>query len=500
MKNNNLIYRLSNHSTVFLFVLLAFTFVVKFPFLLKDVINWDESTHILVGYYHMIGIPSKDIFVHGHPLMYKTYELIQYFFGKSLLAIRLFGVIFTTIAYFYVYKIGKFLGYKDFGRYSALGGVFISEVLIKSNPALMSEHVAILFAVPAVYYYLRKSPHWFILSGFLVGMAVTNRANLVYLAVGLFIYIIFEPKELWKKRISNSIWFALGGALAVCLTFFVFYIDDYFEVFWNEGITLARRYSMNQNSPIDVLGRMGKKTFIIILCYVFSVLVLILKKKLTKNIFVLFMCSFLVLLSILLGGVIYSHYLIQFIPFFIFPAGLASSILLLSLSPYLHKRQNLIFILVLTISTITYLIINRSPMMKTYSAFQTDRKIWGKTLEIEKIIRNKNSNPSLFCLSYNLLYWHFDKMPPVKEGTHPTNLLKDFLYESPEQQNEILETIFLQKKPEFIIMHSNTYTQKRPSKQSFDAINYAFEQIKDKYVRIAVIEGVDIYQIIPNER
>ena len=87
-------------------ILLLLTIIIRFPFFFEAVIDWDESTFILMGQDIVDGnLPYTNLWDIKPPLAYIPYSIFIFLFGKNIIAIRLLGLICVFISSCITWKI-----------------------------------------------------------------------------------------------------------------------------------------------------------------------------------------------------------------------------------------------------------------------------------------------------------------------------------------------------------------------------------------------------------
>ena len=90
--------------------LLLLTIIIRFPFFFQDVINWDESTFILMGQSVLDGhLPYTELWDVKPPGAFLIYALFIALFGKSIVSIRIGGTLCVALISFFTYLIGNSL-------------------------------------------------------------------------------------------------------------------------------------------------------------------------------------------------------------------------------------------------------------------------------------------------------------------------------------------------------------------------------------------------------
>lgn len=82
--------------------------ILRFPYFFPAVIDWDESTFILMGQNILDGnLPYTEFWDLKPPLTFYSFAFFIFVFGKSILAIRLGGFVFLIATSYILYLIGK---------------------------------------------------------------------------------------------------------------------------------------------------------------------------------------------------------------------------------------------------------------------------------------------------------------------------------------------------------------------------------------------------------
>src|SRR6185436_6218737 len=108
-------------------------------------------------------------------------------FPGSIVAIRFFGVLIVFISAVVLMQIVKTIGAKN-SFAIGLSYILLSS-LFGSLQGIMSEHLAVLFFLPALLFFLKKKTSLnLFLSGFLFGCALLCKLNYAYAVAALLLY------------------------------------------------------------------------------------------------------------------------------------------------------------------------------------------------------------------------------------------------------------------------------------------------------------------------
>lgn len=413
-------YQNLKYRTVFL-ILFGVSFFVRLPFFFRDYIDRDESTFILMGQSWVDGyLPYTELWDLKPPITFLFFAGVIYVFGKSFLAIRLVGALIVAITAFYTYKISRTVTTKKVSLWAAIGCVALLS-MFGSLQGVMSEHLCMVFFMPALYLLIKKSnAFWYVIAGFLMGLSLMTKLNLAYvvLALGIYIFYTHFKERAYGKGILKTVLFGLGIITVIFLTFLPYYLNGYPEVWWNSVVLAsleyagARRYSLFGFLPITVL--MG--TF-----FYFSWKRNYLDFK-NPTIQWISLAIIGIVFSFIKGGRINGHYLIQFHPvFMILVALFISQIAVLKKWNY----RPYVFFLILLLPAESYL--EYGNIIKTKITRGTFFN--GEGIAVPNYIKEHNiSTENILFLGYHIGYWSLDAKPPVKSATHPSNICRNELF------------------------------------------------------------------------
>ena len=479
-------YQNLKYSTVFL-ILFAVSLFVRLPFFFRDYIDRDESTFILMAQSWVDGhLPYTELWDLKPPITFLFFACIIYIFGKSFLVIRLVGTLIVAITAFYTYKISLTATTKKVSFWAAIGCVALQS-MFGSLQGVMSEHICMVFFIPALYILIKKTnAFWYALAGFLMGLSIMTKLNLAYvvLVLGIYIFFIHVKKRAYGEGALKSALFGIGVITVIFLTFLPYYLNNYPEIWWKSVILAsleyagARRYSFWKMAP----------TFLPIIAF----LVFTWRKKLipfdNPKIQLLLVAIIGVLVSFIKGGRINSHYLIQLYPLLIILVGITLAQI------YILKKLNpKIFLWVLLAlpmeSYLEYYAIIKNKLER--GTFYN-----GEGINVPQFLKENNlETKNVFFTEYHIGYWVLGTTPPTKAATHPSNIGKPEMfpfYDNPRKTfmselNYILDTV----KPKIIVVRNN--------RSIFDLVNvipnsYINAYLAMYYSKISDVDGAGIYQ------
>jgi hypothetical protein len=468
-------------------ILFVVSFFIRFPFFFRDYIDRDESTFILMAQSWVDGnLPYTELWDLKPPITYLFFAIILSIFGKSLLAIRFIGVLIVTITAFYSYKIAKVTTSKKVALWIGLVCVALLSML-GSLQGVMSEHVCMVFFMPALYLLIKKQNwYWVGIASLLMGLAVMTKLNVAYpvLALGLYHVFYHLKNKNYNKAITNTVAYGAGILCIIFLTFLPYYINGNGSIWWKSVVLASLEYTGARREPIA--------SFLPITLLLVAFFFVTWKKKYLNYKEVIIQILTLTVISILFsfirGGRINGHYLIQLHPIFIVLAGI-----LISKIAYLQKvnyRPYLFFFLLLLPAEayIEYVNIVKHKIEKG-SFFN------GEGVTVPKYITENNiSTENILFLGYHIGYWQLNAKPPTKSATHPSNICRNELFPFYDNQRktgvEEISYIMEEIQPQTVVI--------RQSRSIFDPKlveenNYINTYLSNHYMLKATVDKAEIY-------
>ena len=448
-----------NKDCIYFLGLVLFAILFRFPYFDTYVLNWDESSFILVGNAWREGsLPYTELWDMKQPMLFAFFGAVISLFGKSILMIRLMGTIAISVSAFFVYLIGKKMVNRQMGFYAGILFIFSASVY-GSSQSVMSEHIAVLFLMPAIYV-LMLAPQrilWFFVGGFLLGMSCLVRLNIAFVPLLLGIYFIFKPFH-FVGNLKNNVLFTSGFILSFLLSFLMYYLKGYGETWWETVILATFHYGNNQEAAnsISIKNHLILLLMIGILLLGFYYLMKVKKVSIpwTNEWMILILCVAGIEISFLKSGNIFLHYLIQIYPFL-------SLLAVYGLSLYLKEKKYSPQLIFRTYAVFTMGLI----FIMAYKFYSEDWKEKEReNLAIEEIsnyLNGKlNQEDKVYITNYHIIYWLIDKKPLSKATTHPSNINKTYLFpfmkEAGTTSMEKLELV-LDQNPRYILTEKKVW-------------------------------------------
>jgi hypothetical protein len=456
-------------------LLLVIAFLTRFPFFFPDVINWDESTFILVGQSMVDGhLPYVGLYDLKPPLLFAFFAAVIAVAGKSVAAIRFAGMMCVgTVAYF-TYDVGRRVWNARVGGIAGILYVVAAAVVAGGRAqATMSEIVALVPLMASLVVLLRNpGVTWSLFAaGCLLSIAGLVRSNLVVVAVGIAIWVVLSrPQRSAMDRARDVLAYGIGGVSVLLLAALPFALVDKIGTFWNAVFVAPVIYSSSQSGPATTLATQGLNALglptaalnadnalglIIWLTGTIGIVMAVSDCRSTtgevrSRHWPLFTYTFAVLLSIVVGGAAYSHYLIQLLPFFaVYAASVYSR-----LSDYPIRRR---FSVALAAVLFAFTLL---PVAKQYLLIISRARsglplAYGRSYDIAKILRPACSHGcSLYLLTDQLVYWLLSANPPIRLAAHPANVVTSYIIraaEGPAATPQSEMQAILRTRPDYIV-------------------------------------------------
>lgn len=470
-------------------VLFGYGLLIRLPFFFRDYVDRDESTFILMGQSWVDGfLPYTQLWDVKPPLTFLFFAGVIYLFGKSFIAIRLFGVILVTISSFFSYKLALHICSKRV----ALGVGFLSVILqslFGSLQGVMSEHIVMAVLMPALWLLAipdGKNKNW-LYAGLLMGCALMVKLNVAYVALLIGIFALFQLVDKGKVRFNlwRAILYGTGALIIILAVTFPYYLEHQLALWWKSVVMAPLAYAgQRQDSSIKMVAFIAPLAIFLLWGFY--------KKRFTltnSTVGILVLATLGTLIAFVKGGRINGHYLILLYPILL--PLLAMSIDKVSI--LWRKRTPIVMVLLLILipveSYLEYANVIKNKMEK--GSFFNGEGVDVPNYLLENGIETKN----IFFAEYHIGYWLLGQNPPTKAATQPSNVLKDemfFAYENPRKTGlEELQYIMEELKPDIVVARSRT---RLFDGRQVEANKYIDAYLAKNYQLIETIDRGLIYQ------
>lgn len=469
-------------------LLFLVTFFIRLPFFFRDYIDRDESTFILMGQSWVNGhLPYMELWDLKPPLNFLFFAGIIYTFGKSMIAIRFFGVLIVAVTAFFTYKITTLVSTQKVGYWVAIFCVFLQS-LFGSMQGVMSEHISMVFFIPALYLILKHDKwYWILISGILMGITAMVKLNMAYpiALIGFYLVYYYAKSKSYKKVILNTILYGLGILTVISLTVLPYFFNGNLEIWWNSVIKAPLVYGNSKRSSL--------LSFAPIISLIVLFLLIAYKKKYLdfKNykIQILIMVSVGVILSFIKGGRINGHYLIQLYPMLLILVAIFVSNITY-LNRFIYKPIIAVFLLLIPFES--YL--EYSAIVK--NKLKNDTFYNGEGFDVVTYLTENNIDyQNILFTEYHIGYWFLEVNPPTKAATHPSNLSRSelFPYSGNTRKTTMQEIQFILevKQPQIIVIKKG---KQFLVKKLISENKYVNNYLRQNYKPIKTIGNAVIYQ------
>jgi 4-amino-4-deoxy-L-arabinose transferase-like glycosyltransferase len=504
---NNFPTRPGYEFAIFVFISVV-GLAIRFPFFFPAVIDWDESTFIIVGQSAVNGfLPYEIAWDNKPPVVFWWFGAAIELFGKTVPAVRCAGFIWLALSAYVLYRAAFSISE------SRLGGILAAAMLIVASSAyslsVSTELLAVLPMSGAILLLQGSGQHLrsVFLAGILLGLACMFRLNLIFLcfAVGVFL-CIQAPRGPWKaflyRGLKRGISFSVGVVTPALLSFLPYLLSGHWQL-WTRFYEVAVSYSDEQRSVAkNIVVTLGVSDHslvgatmwgagvlgALIVCRHWSDL-----SAERRSDWVL--CGVFVLgsfFSIIMTGPLYLHYFTQLAP------GLS----MFAAAPFMSRGKTFDFSKAncakfvfgsVLIGTVIFRTAGAEWSRLTNRLWAGERLSYGPAYDIANFIKSQGRQDfSLFIWRNHLVYWLLDRYPPTLLATHPSSLdapsIRRYLEPDSRTTEDALRSVFLQK-PTFVAVE-------RAYSRYLDAASVRFlqQELATGYELIENIDGNQVFQ------
>jgi hypothetical protein len=448
---------------------------VRYPFFFPAVIDWDESTWIIIGQSALKGfLPGEIVWDMKPALVFWWFGAVIRLFGKSIPAIRFAGFLWLVLSAYFLYRAALL------ATSHRLGALFAAIILIVASSAyaehVSTEHLALLPLTGAMLVLSNREMGWpsVFLGGVLLGIACLFRLNLVYLCILVAAFLgsqtpVHSLKTFLFRSTERGLWFSIGLLSPFVLSFLPYFVMGRSDL-WIGVFQAARSYSEGQVSFTNVTKTLAGSSAGVMGATMWGAAIIgagtVRRRRnylssahrfnwLLYGTFVL--GSFL---SIVLTGPSFSHYFVQLVPgLAIFAAG---TFIPLRASSYSWKPDAAKFFIGSSLVTLAIFQITAAGWSTVADRFRAGRSLsWGTPYDIADFIKGqKLKEYSIFMLDNQLVYWLLDRYPPTPLATHPSLLIKpstrNYLEPESKTTEDALRKAFL-REPTFVVWGPSSF-------------------------------------------
>lgn len=429
-------------SAVALTIFLLLSVATQTGNLMYEVIDWDESTFIIMASDVLNGhLPYLNLYDNKTPGIFFILAFVMWVFGETLLVVRLFGdfsVLIAAGATFFICRRSAN------PVWSALAvSAMISVTATSAFQPTMTEHVVIaLVMVSALLVVARRDVLWSAFCvGLLMSMATITRMNVAFVVVALGAYYAWG--FVWPRpRLHRFAIVAYGaGGLVPLLTLLAAYWSaGALDVLYLATVSVPLSYSQDQMTVLGVLAEharlwIGFSVYypgifipltILILVGVLRFCISLLTKsppsaaspamaEQQESRLIVFLLFGAMLLSMLMGGAAFPHYWLQLLPFV--------AIFIVAAVSGRNRHWELwttggLAVVLITSSLVTFM---PSSLALLEGRVRLDDAHFVRRVA-EQIAADKKPGDRVFATHFQLVYWYLKQDPPSPVVTHPANI------------------------------------------------------------------------------
>jgi 4-amino-4-deoxy-L-arabinose transferase-like glycosyltransferase len=408
-------------------LLAALVAVTQLPSFRRETIDWDEQTFMLMAQDLLRGhLPYIELFDNKPPGTYFSLALVMKLFGQSLEAVRWFGKACIFVAAALVFDAARPRAGRALAALAA--AAFVAAHCTEFGLHTSSEIIANVPLAAALWLLLRRplapwSP-W--LAGLLLALAVLTRSNLVLVAAGvglLYLVALVRPAAMGLPRLG-LVGFVLGGLAPVLLLVAVYAAAGGLGDLLVATIAVPASYAAGQQgvaataaqiirhvlAPVSVFE--GGFELVLGLAAVLAVVANRRRLWFDREGWLLLTVLVAVLLSMVAGGIFYTHYMLQlYVPL--------ALLLAFALPP--RSWEGRVLAVAAGLFGLLALAGALPAALASLAAGPPERPLREVA---QAIAADRKPGDAVWALSGQLVLFYLDQPPLSRAGTQPDNLFR----------------------------------------------------------------------------
>lgn len=234
-------------SALHVLLLLFVVVIVRLPSFFFSVFDWDESTFTIVGQSILNGnMPYVDAWDIKPPLAYYAYALFIAAFGKSIVSIRLGGILCLYLSAVLLYETGRAIRSKTAGIVAAIFLIVFASTG-PSGLSTMTEHILLVPFTLVLYLlfataFTRRAAFT---AGVVLGMAILIKTNVVFESLAVLVVLsagYLQTRPVLPERLKRCALLLAGISLPVLAVVCYYSVNHNFDVLFRTNITAVSRY------------------------------------------------------------------------------------------------------------------------------------------------------------------------------------------------------------------------------------------------------------------
>lgn len=492
------------------FLLLLLTVATRLAFFVPGVINWDESTFILMAQEIVDGrLPYVTLWDLKPPLLFAVLAGAIAAFGHDVAAVRLAGLLCVFIAALQIHLLAS-RRWDAPTAWTAAVLFIIAASAIEDGQATMSEYVTLPFLLGATLVAGRLPTLGRAFAvGALLGIATLVRLNLAYVALGLGLWLAWSHWSLGTRRLAALLAsYAIGGLAVLALTALPYALHGSLGLFVYSVFEAPLVYTQSFHGPLHVAGQLGRWAmglnkpagffnpgmWIGLSIWLVAAIGLVVAVRHDRaapgtpatSSTAIGVATLLVSISIVMSGNPEPHYLIQLLPFACLYAGYAYRQVFTGITSKLARLLLAIAVIVMLVPTVQATV----KAARQLHAGQLDR---GTAYRIAEFLGPRcDDSCSVYLLIDHLAYWLLDKQPPSRAVTHPSNITKPYLLrpeigarETPAQEMAWI----LDQRPTYIVTRRDLWYLRGDA-----AADVLDQHLRDHYRQVYETKGRQVFE------
>ena len=496
---------------IWLVVIAIAVFYSQIGSLTREVVDWDESTFILVGAEFARGhLPYTTLFDNKPPLMFAMLAAVFAIFGKSLVAVRLFG----DACVFAIAAAGYTIARRQVRPLSA-GAAALLLVALFSYPwwrHTATELPAAGFLMVALWLIVARSDHlWSTAAvGLLVSLATLTRSNLGFVAVAFGLYYLIVPFTKSGDAVPRPavVAYTVGGLVPLAGLIAIYAADGHLDLLRLGLIDVAVSYAAEQKGPVANFQGLLRNWVSTAatdpeLIAAFALLPALALLGAAVGVFwrgsstrvagteldrpALAVMTVATFLSMISSGADYPHYWMQVLGFFMVFAAyglewlagrrIAQAIALTAVAGGFAAAM------VLATPTALRVMLHYDAVVEAYPVRRS----------AERIAAALRPGDQVWAQYDHLVYWYLDMAPPSKVLVHPGNIARGAIIRPLERAGYIPEDELqrvIDSEPAFTVIKDWGVPGFYPAA----ARDQIIRLIAEKYVLFSSLDGIEVYR------
>lgn len=491
---------------------------VRLPFFFPAVIDWDESTFIIVGQSVADGFwPYEVAWDVKPPLLFVWYAAAIEIFGRSIESIRFAGTAWIVAAAYVVYRTSLSLSRSTLGAVVAAAICIVAVTAQAKNVA--SEHVAMLPMALAVFALRanRRGLAEILACGTMLGLAVMLRLNLAYLCVVVGAFLCLQGP--WESArafagtaFARGVCFSAGVLTPTLLSALAYALTGRAEA-WLAVYESAMSYSTEQRAFANIaslfrefftFGDGGASAIANLavaaalwLPALYGSAVLATRWRTieseSRSLFTTCLVFlFGALLSVVMTGIVYRHYLIQVVPML---APFCALAFVASKRKSIWTPTNALWAACLAgLLVVAAVKTSSHEWRKLAQRAEAGQPLaYGAAYRIAELVRQKGpADPLVFMLDDQIVYWLLGIYPPTLLATHPSAMSKPFVrrYIEPGSSSMADSVVnILRLRPHYIVKRRTIWWLNGDPA----AVRLLDKELAENYTLIETIESLEVF-------